>query len=326
MSQSLEDVLNRIKANITNGDDNTHSKQSQKMFETQFEELMEIERKKGPISDQRYNSLCDRFSIQLGYDFSYKKITPDTKLFRDARMRADYVKEEVETEKVEPHALQRLYFSAFSPSALEVMVTNKLRPACCSIYSFLCLNCIIVSGVAKVSKYEILEKLNLSHRNAPLYFTELAQTGLIVDRSNHRSRKDETHYYLPHTHQHAKDIFNDQENTGIFGGGDWVLMTPEATEILTRETNKKKLSGTHWYAYAYLCLNTYRETGVTMKALPKVRVMRDMNLRVSQKTIYRVFKTLEELGLILSEKHKKDMYFLPHILRKFAELSVKNGS
>ena len=113
-----------------------------------------------------------------------------------------------------------------------------------------------------------------------------------------------------------------QERTDALGGGDWVLMTPEAVEILTRE---KKIHGTHWYLYAYLCLNTYRETGVTMKALPKPSIMKTLNPCASRMTIYRVFETLEALGLVIPEKHKKDVYFLPHVLRKFAELAVKNG-
>lgn len=298
---------------------------SKRRFEIQFDELMEVERKKGPISDERFNFLCDLFSIELGFDFSYKKITPETKMYRDARMRANFVKQEVEIEKPKPHTLQRLYFSALSPAALEVIVKSKVRPASCAIYSFLCLHCYIASGVAKASKHDVIEKLKLSHYNTASYFKELVHTGLLVDNSNHKRTRDETRFYLPHTHQHAKDIAK-EEVGDVFDGGDWVLITPEAVEILARETSKKKLSGTHWYAYAYLCLNTYRETGVTMKALPKVRVMRDLNLCVNQKTIYRVFKTLQELGLILPEKHKKNMFFLPHIVRKFAELSVKNGS
>ena len=287
-----------------------------------FEEYMEMERKRGTLTDKRWNSLCDQLSIRLGWDFSEKKITAQTKHRRDAKLRAKAIKEEISIEKPQPHALQRLYFSAFAPSALETMVKSKLRPACCSIYSFLTLNCIIASGIAKVSKREILEKLKLSDKNALSYFKELENTALIVDNSNHRNRKKESRFYLPHTHQHAKDIFNNPENTSILGGGDWVLMTPEAIEKLTKQ---KKLRGTHWYVYAYLCLNTYRETGITMKALPKARVMEDLNLSVNRKAVYRVFKTLEELGLIIQEEHKKDVYFLPNILRKFAELSVKNG-
>ena len=318
-SESFEELMQRLKKEHVNKE----TTPSQKMLEIQFDELMEIERKKGPISDKRYNSLCDIFSMQLGFDFSYKKITPETKMYRDARMRADAVKEDVSIEKPKPHCLQRLYFAPFSPAALKVMIESKLRPKSCAIYSFLCLNCNIASGVTQVSKYEILEKLKLSHKNAPSYFKELANTGLIADKSNHRSRKAKTRFYLPHTHQHAKNIFNDRESEDTFGGGDWVLITPEAIEILTRE---KKIHGTHWYVYAYLCLNTYRETGVTMKALPKPSIMKDLNPCASRKTIYRVFETLEELGLILPEKHKKDVFFLPHVLRKFAELSVKNGA
>ena len=98
-------------------------------------------------------------------------------------------------------------------------------------------------------------------------------------------------------------------------------MTPEAIEILT---NEKRIHGTHWYVYAYLCLNTYRKTGVTMKALPKSSIMRELNLDVNRSTLHRVFETLEKLGLILREKHKKDMFFLPHVLRKFAELTEIN--
>ena len=202
------------------------------------------------------------------------------------------------------------------------MVESKLRPKGCSIYSFLTLNCYIASGIARASKHDILEKLNLSDRNAPSYFKELKNTGLIVDKDNHRSRKKTTRFYLPHTHQHAKDIAK-EEFSDVFGGGNWVLMTPEAAEILTKE---KKIHGTHWYVYAYICLNAYRETGVTMKTLPKSRIMKDLNPCASRKTVYRVFETLEELGLIIREKHKKDMFFLPHIVRKFAELSVKNGA
>ena len=288
-----------------------------------FDEFMEMERKKGTLTDKKYNSLCDHLSIRLGYDFSYRKITAETKLHRDAHMRADFVKQEVKTEKIEPHYLQRLYFAPFSPSALKVMVENKVRPKSCAIYSFLCLNCITVaSGITKVSKYDVIEKLNLSSADDSSYFTELTKTGLIVDKDNHSSRKKETRFYLPHTHQHAKDLVSEDEIGDVFGGGDWVLMTPEAVEILTKE---KRIHGTHWYVYAYLCLNAYRETGVTMKVLPKASIMKDLNPCASLKTIYRVFETLEELGLILPEKHKKDVFFLPHVLRKFAELAVKNG-
>lgn len=276
-----------------------------------FDEYMEMERKKGPLTDKRWNSLCDQLSIRLGWDFSERRITAQTKHRRDAKLRAKAVREAVVIERPQPHALQRLYFSAFAPSALEVMIESKLRPACCSIYSFLSLNCIIASGIARASKYEILEKLNLSHKNAPSYFDELSQTGLIIDRSNHRSRKEVSRFYLPHTHQHAKDIFNDREDRDIFGGGDWVLMTPEAVEILARETNQKKLGGTHWYLYAYLGLNTYRETGVTMKALSQKSIRKDLNLGVNRTTIYRAFKTLEDLGLVMQEKQKKIYFFCP---------------
>lgn len=296
-----------------------------KRMDSLFDEYMEMERKKGTLTDKRWNSICDQLSIRLGWDFSDRKITEHTKHRRNAKIRADFVKEEVATEKPQPHQLQRLYFSAFSPAALEVMIESKIRPKSCAIYSFLSLNCIITSGIAKVSKYEILKKLKLSGKNAPAYFKELENTGLIVDKSNHRSRKKETRFYLPHTHQHAKDVATEQVDRDIFGGGEWVLITPEAVEILARETNQRKIRGTHWYVYAYLCLNTYRETGITMKALSKVRVMKDLNLDVKRQTVYGVFKTLEELGLIIQEKHKKDVYFLPHILRKFAELAVKNG-
>ena len=319
MSESFEELMQRLRKEHVNKE----TTPSRRMLELQFEDLMEVERKKGPISDKRYNSLCDIFSMQLGFDFSYKKITPETKLFRDARMRTEYVKEEVSIEKPKPHCLQRLYFAPFSPAALQVMIESKLRPKSCAIYSFLTLQCNIASGVAHVSKYEILEKLKLSHKNAPSYFKELAQTGLIVDKSNHRSRKAKTRFYLSHTHQHAKDIFNKREYEDTFGGGDWVLITPEAIEILTRE---KKIHGTHWYVYAYFCLNAYRETGVTMKILSKASILKDLNLGVNRSTLYRVFETLKELGLIIREKHKKDVFFLPHILRKFAELSVKNGN
>lgn len=318
-SETFKEVLERLKKNHVDKD----TTPSEKILEIQFEELMNVERRKGLLSDKRYNFLCDRFSIELGFDFSYKKITPETRRHRDARMRADAAKQDVSIEKPKPHCLQRLYFAPFSPAALEVMIQSKLRPKSCAIYSFLCLNCNIASGVTHVSKYEILEKLKLSHKNAPSYFQELVQTGLIVDKSNHRSRKAKTRFYLPHTHQHAKDIFNERERKDTFGGGDWVLMTPEAVEILT---NEKKIHGTHWYVYAYLCLNAYRETGVTMKALRKASILRDLNPYVSRRTIFRVFKTLEKLGLIIREKHKKDVFFLPHILRKFAELSVKNGA
>ena len=328
--QSLEAMIKDIQGKYVDKDKNIEStsQSSEENFrqkmDAMFEERMGVERKKGPITDKRYNSLCNRFSIEFGYDFSHKKITVETKHYRDANIRAESVKKEVEiAQAVQPNALQRLYFSAFSPSALEVIVKSKVRPKSCAIYSFFTLNCIIASGIAKVSKYEILEKLDLSHRNAPSYFDELADTGLIVDRSNHRNRKEESCFYLPHTHQNAKAIFNDQENTGILGGGDWVLMTPEAVEILT---NEKRIHGTHWYAYAHLCLNTYRETGVTMRALSKSSIMKDLNPCASRKTIYRVFETLEELGLVIQEKHKKDVFFLPHILRKFAELAVKNGT
>ena len=317
--ESFEELMQRLKKEHVNKE----TTPSKRMLELQFEDLMEVERKKGPISDERYNFLCDRFSIELEHDFSYKKITPDTKHYRDARMRTEAEKKVVSIEKPKPHRLQRLYFAPFSPAALEVMIQNKLRPKSCAIYSFLCLNCNIASGITHISKYEILEKLKLSHKNAPSYFKELANTGLIVDKSNHRSRKGKTRFYLPHTHQHAKNIFNDRESQDAFRGGDWVLITPEAIEILTRE---KKIHGTHWYIYAYLCLNAYRETGVTMKTLPRASIMRDLNLGVNRLTLYRVFKTLEKLGLILREKHKKDVFFLPHILRKFAELSVKNGN
>lgn len=310
---SFEYVMNSLKENYINKKDSTPS---QKVLEIQFDELMEIERKKAPISDERYNSLCDRFSIELGDDFSYKKITPETQVYRDAKMRADSEKEIVAIEKPKPHPLQRLYFAPFSPEALQDIIESRLRPKGCAIYSFLCLHCNIASGVSKASKYDVIEKLNLSHRNASSYFKELTETGLIVDRSNHRgSRKEVTRFYLPHTHQHAKGIAKEQ-------GGDWVLMTPEAIEILA---NEKKIHGTHWYIYAYLCLNTYRETGVTMKTLSKASIMRNLNPCASQKTVYRVFETLEALGLILQEKHKKDVFFLPHVLRKFAELAVKNG-
>ena len=295
---------------------------NRKRMDEFFDEYIEMERKKGTLTDERYNSLCDQLSARLDFDFSDRKITDDTKLYRDARMRADFEKEVVATEKPKPHRLQRLYFAPFSPEALQVMIDSKLRPKSCAIYSFLCLNCYIVSGVAHVSKYDVIETLNLSHKNAPSYFKELLRTGLIVDKDNHRSRKKKTRFYLPHTHQHAKDIAK-EEVGDMFDGGDWVLMTPEAVEILT---NEKKIHGTHWYVYAYLCLNAYRETGVTMKALPKASILRDLNPYVSRRTIFRVFKTLEKLGLIIREKHKKDVFFLPHILRKFAELSVKNGA
>lgn len=290
-----------------------------------FDEYMEMERKKGTLTDKRWNSLCDILSIKLGYDFSDRKITDDTKHYRDARMRAESEKKVVSIEKPKSHPLQRLYFSAFAPSALEVIVRNKVRPKSCAIYSFLSLNCIYASGVAKVSKHEILEKLNLSGRNAPSYFSELSQTGLIVDKDNHRNRKEVSRFYLPHTHQHAKDIAK-EEVGDIFSGGDWILVTPEAVEKLTKATNERKVRGTHWYVYAYLSLNTYRENGVTMKTLSKVRVMKDLNLDVTRQAVYGVFKTLEGLRLIIPEEYKKDVYFLPHILRKFAELAVKNGT
>lgn len=37
--------------------------------------------------------------------------------------------------------------------------------------------------------------------------------------------------------------------------------------------------------------------------------MRDLNLGINRSMVYRVFKTLEELGLIIPEKHKKDVFF-----------------
>ena len=329
--QSFNELVERIERNYVKGRNQksmprpseSEVSATKKRMDELFDEYVEMERKKGTLTDKKYNSICDELSIRLGYDFSDKKITPQTKLFRDARMRADSVKETVAIERPEPHQLQRLYFAPFSPAALKVMVENKVKPNSCAIYSFFCLNCITVaSGITRVSKYDVIEKLNFAHEKAHLYFKELADTGLIVDKSNHRSRKKETRFYLPHTHQNAKDIAKDEIGDGL-GGGDWVLMTPEAVEILT---NEKRIHGTHWYVYAYLCLNTYRETGVTMKALPKSSIARELNLGVNRSTLHRVFETLEALGLIFREKHKKDMFFLPHVLRKFAELAVKNGN
>ena len=134
--QSFNELVERIERNYVKGRNQKSTprpsesevSETKKRMDELFDEYVEMERKKGTLTDKKYNSICDELSIRLGYDFSDKKITPQTKLFRDARMRADSVKETVAIERPEPHQLQRLYFAPFSPEALKVMVKNKVRP------------------------------------------------------------------------------------------------------------------------------------------------------------------------------------------------------